>query len=59
MEAIVIFWLACGLLAGLIYGIRTKRLGGVVAGVATVILLGPIGIVLAVTEPAGDKAPSS
>ena len=51
MEAIAIFWLACGVAAGLIYAMRTKRAGGFVTGVATVVLLGPVGVVLALTEP--------
>ena len=56
MEAIAIMWLACGLVAGLIYGARTKRVGGFIAGVATAVLLGPVGVVLTLTEPVSGKS---
>ena len=58
MEAIAIFWLASGVAAGLIYGLRTKRAGGFVTGMATVILLGPVGVMLALTETPQGKPPN-
>ncbi len=60
MDKIAIFWLVCGLAAGLIYGIRTKRPGGVAAGIAAVVLLGPIGLVLTLTKsPPGNPPPNA
>ena len=59
MEAIAIFWLTCGVAAGLIYAMRTKGAGGFVTGAATVVLLGPVGVVLALTESVSEKSPKA
>jgi hypothetical protein len=50
MEAIAILWLTCAVAAGLVYGYRSRRATGFISGLATVVLLGPIGLVLALTE---------
>jgi hypothetical protein len=50
MEPIALLWVTCAVAAGLVYGYRSRRAAGFISGLATVVLLGPIGLVLALTE---------
>jgi hypothetical protein len=56
MESLIVFWLICGLVAGVIGASKSESAGGFVVGALVGFLLGPLGLILVLFLKPTDAA---